>query len=136
MTMRLKYRSPLPNEHAAIIASEQNAERITIIYETGAAQTDAANMAAERIDWIDWIDWRAAVLTYRRQKLGPSSERARLMTINHDSQRWPRAEASSASHLQGLQRSTLCGEVGSCDRPLLRRGIKRSSMKQRVKEAG
>ena len=62
-------------EHAAIIASEQNHERrayYEFLYETGAAQTDAANMIAEQ------IDRRTGVLTYRRQKLGDISEPARL----------------------------------------------------------
>jgi len=62
-------------EHAAIIASEQNTERrayYEFLYETGAAQTDAANMTAEQ------IDWRTGVLSYRRQKLGDLSEPARL----------------------------------------------------------
>jgi integrase len=62
-------------EHAAIVASERNLERkayYEFLYETGAAQTDAANMTAEQ------IDWRESVLQYRRQKLGPLSEPARL----------------------------------------------------------
>jgi integrase len=62
-------------EHAAIIASEQNAERRTfyeLLYETGAAQTDGANLTAED------VDWRNGVLVYRRKKLGPHSEPARL----------------------------------------------------------
>jgi integrase len=62
-------------EHAAIIGSEKNQERrayYELLYETGAAQTDAANLTATQ------IDWRAGVLSYRRQKLGPFSEPARL----------------------------------------------------------
>jgi integrase len=62
-------------EHAAIIASEQNSERrafYELLYETGAAQTDGANLTAED------IDWRTGVLAYRRKKLGPQSEPARL----------------------------------------------------------
>ena len=58
-------------EHAAIIASEKNPERrayYELLYETGAAQTDAANLTKAQ------IDWRAGVLNYRRQKLGPLSE--------------------------------------------------------------
>src|SRR5205809_1931038 len=41
-------------EHAAVIASEKNDERrayYELLYETGAAQTDAANLTAEDIDW-------------------------------------------------------------------------------------
>ena len=62
-------------EHRAVIASEKNAERrayYDLLYEVGAAQTDAANLTAED------IDWKTGVLTYHRQKLGPFSEPARL----------------------------------------------------------
>jgi hypothetical protein len=62
-------------EHAAVIASEKNMERrayYELLYETGAAQTDAANLTA------DDIDWRNGVLVYRRKKLGPFSEPCRL----------------------------------------------------------
>src|SRR5204863_8116152 len=62
-------------EHAAVIASEKNPERRTyyeLLYETGAAQTDAANLTAEDIDWEN------GVLVYRRKKLGPFSEPCRL----------------------------------------------------------
>src|SRR5437660_7368677 len=62
-------------EHAAVIASEKNPERrayYELLYETGAAQTDAANLTAED------IDWRNGVLVYRRQKLGPFSKPCRL----------------------------------------------------------
>ncbi len=63
------------NEHAAIVASEMNAERrayYEVLWETGAAQTDAANLAAEDIDRPN------NVLIYRRKKLGSRSEPARL----------------------------------------------------------
>ena len=43
-----------------------------MLYETGAAQTDAANLTAEDIDWEN------GVLVYRRKKLGPFSEPCRL----------------------------------------------------------
>ena len=62
-------------EHAAVIACEGNDERrayYELLYETGAAQTDAANLMAEDIDWT------TGVLVYRRKKLGPLSEPARL----------------------------------------------------------
>src|SRR5207302_1263698 len=42
------------------------------LYETGAAQTDAANLTAED------IDWKNGILVYHRKKLGPFSEPARL----------------------------------------------------------
>jgi integrase len=62
-------------EHRAVIASEKNDERRTyyeVLYETGAVQTDGANLSAQD------IDWQNGVLVYRRQKLGPLSEPARL----------------------------------------------------------
>jgi integrase len=62
-------------EHAAVIASEKNAERrayYELLYETGAAQTDAANLTADNIDWENGI------LIYHRKKLGPHSDPARL----------------------------------------------------------
>src|SRR5439155_8164904 len=43
-----------------------------LLYETGAAQTDAANLTAED------VDWQAGILLYRRKKLGPFSEPCRL----------------------------------------------------------
>jgi len=62
-------------EHAAVIASEKNGERrayYELLYETGAAQTDAANITAEN------IDWKNGLLVYPRKKLGPFSEPCRL----------------------------------------------------------
>src|SRR5437667_2377381 len=62
-------------EHAAVIACEKNPERrayYELLYETGAAQTDAANLTVED------IDWQNGVLIYRRKKLGPFSEPCRL----------------------------------------------------------
>ena len=62
-------------EHGAVIASEKNPERrayYELLYETGAAQTDAANLTVEN------IDWQNGILVYRRKKLGPFSEPARL----------------------------------------------------------
>ena len=68
-------RAITPEEHAKIIAGEHNAERrafYEILYETGAAQTDAANLSAKD------FDWQNGLLVYRRKKLGPTSEPARL----------------------------------------------------------
>src|SRR5437764_11868329 len=62
-------------EHRAVIASEKNSERrayYELLYETGSAQTDAANLTAEDIDCEN------GVLVYRRKKLGPFSEPCRL----------------------------------------------------------
>ena len=60
-------------EHGAVIACEGNDERrITNLYEIGAAQMDGANLTAEDVDWGN------GVLVYRRKKLGPFSEPARL----------------------------------------------------------
>ena len=68
-------RAITPGEHASIVGAEQNPERrayYALLYETGASQTDAASLRAEDIDWCD------GVLIYRRRKLGPDSEPARL----------------------------------------------------------
>jgi hypothetical protein len=46
-------------EHAAVIASEKNTERrayYEVLYETGPAQTDAANLSAEDIDWDNGLN--------------------------------------------------------------------------------
>jgi integrase len=53
-------------EHAAVIASEKNPERrayYELLYETGAAQTEAANLTAQE------IDWKKGVHGYSRVKL-------------------------------------------------------------------
>lgn len=63
-------------EHEAVIALEKNPERrayYKLLYETGAAQTDGANLTAED------IDWQNGVLVYRRKKLGQFGEPCRLM---------------------------------------------------------
>ena len=62
-------------EHAKIIASEKNPEKhayYEFLYETGAAQSDAAELTAENVHWQDGL------LVYYRKKLGPNSEPARL----------------------------------------------------------
>jgi integrase len=92
-------------EHVAIIASEQNRERrafYELLYETGAAQTDGANLRAED------IDWKAGVLVYRRKKLGPFSEPARLtigrklrellQSLPHFGDLFPTIKRTSANH--------------------------------------
>jgi integrase len=68
-------RAVTAEEHAKIIASEKNSEKrayYEFLYETGAAQSDAAELTAESIDWQDGL------LVYHRKKLGPDSEPARL----------------------------------------------------------
>jgi integrase len=92
-------------EHGAVIALEKHSERrayYEFLYETGAAQTDAANMSAENIDWSN------RVLIYRRQKLGPFSEPARLMigkklatllkSLPSSGDLFPNIKKSSANH--------------------------------------
>jgi integrase len=92
-------------EHAAVIASEKNAERRTyyeLLYETGAAQTDAANLTAED------VDWQNGVLIYRRKKLGPFSEpcrltigkklRALLRSLPSSGDLFPNIKRTSANH--------------------------------------
>ncbi len=54
-------------EHGAILKSEQNEERrlyYDLIWETGASQTDAAELRAE------CLDWRSRQLSYQRKKTG------------------------------------------------------------------
>ena len=68
-------RAVTAEEHAKIIASEKNPEKrayYEFLYETGAAQSDAAELTAENIDWQDGL------LVYHRKKRGPDSEPARL----------------------------------------------------------
>jgi integrase len=92
-------------EHGAVIASEKNAERrayYELLYETGAAQTDAANLTRED------IDWRNGVLVYHRKKLGPFSEPCRLTigqklrtlltSLPHTGDLFPNIKRTSANH--------------------------------------
>jgi len=92
-------------EHAALIASEKNPERrayYELLYQTGAAQTDAANLTAENIDWT------TGVLIYRRKKLGPFSEpcrltigkrlRALLNTLPSSGDLFPKIKRTSPNH--------------------------------------
>lgn len=92
-------------EHRAVIASEANSERrayYQLLYETGAAQTDAANLMAEN------IDWKNGILVYHRKKLGPFSEPARLtigsklrqllQTLPRSGDLFPNIKNSSANH--------------------------------------
>ena len=54
-------------EHARILEVEKNAERklyYELLWETGASQTDAANLRAEN------VDWNKRALTYQRRKTG------------------------------------------------------------------
>jgi integrase len=62
-------------EHARIIAAETNPERrlyYGVLWEIGAAQTDAAELTAAQIDWGE------RTLTYRRKKLDGNQEPAAL----------------------------------------------------------
>ena len=68
-------RAVTAQEHAEIIASEKNPEKrayYELLYETGAAQSDAAELTAENINWEDGL------LVYHRKKLGFESEPARM----------------------------------------------------------
>jgi integrase len=54
-------------EHQKVLAAEHNAERklfYTLLWEIGAAQTDAASLTAER------IDWKNHTLSFQRMKTG------------------------------------------------------------------
>lgn len=68
-------RAITPEEHALILSTEQNLERhlyYELLYETGASQTDAANLSDDNIDSSNHV------LAYRRRKRGQSSEPAYL----------------------------------------------------------
>ncbi len=75
-TLRAKPRRAITeSEHRAIVSNEPHQERrayYEMLWLTGAAQSDAAELTAEN------IDWRENVIAYRRKKLGPNSEPARL----------------------------------------------------------
>ena len=92
-------------EHLAIIAQEQNTERrayYELLWLTGASQTDAAELTAEH------INWRENVLSYRRRKLGPHSEPARmtigpklrtlLLSLPQSGDLFPRIKNEQAKH--------------------------------------
>jgi integrase len=54
-------------EHEKILAAEKNRDRrlyYELLWETGAAQTDAAELRA------DYIDWQRRILSYQRKKTG------------------------------------------------------------------
>ena len=72
--IRSKHRRAVTaQEHAEIIASEKNPEKrayYELLYETGAAQSDAAELTAENINWEEGL------LVYHRKKLGFDSEPA------------------------------------------------------------
>jgi integrase len=101
----LRKRGITPEEHAKIIAAERNPERrafYELLYETGASQTDAANLTAKN------IDWQNGVLVYHRKKLGPDSEPARLtigrklhellQTLPQSGDLFPAIKKSSSNH--------------------------------------
>jgi integrase len=92
-------------EHLAIIAQEQNTERrayYELLWLTGASQTDAAELTAEK------INWRENVLSYRRRKNGPHSEPARmtigpklrtlLLSLPQSGDLFPRIKKEHAKH--------------------------------------
>ena len=62
-----KKRAISKEEHERIIAAEKNPARrlyYEILWETGAAQTDAAQLRAE------YVDWQRRILSYQRRKTG------------------------------------------------------------------
>src|SRR5205823_6564140 len=108
-------------EHGAVIASEKNAERrayYELLCETGAAQTDAANLTTENIDWT------SGVLVYHRKKLGPHSEPARLTigrklcsllkSLPRSGDLFPNIKATCANHRSAEfgRRSRVAGIAG------------------------
>jgi integrase len=98
-------RAITPEEHTAVIASEKNRERrayYELLYETGASQTDAANLTAED------VDWKNGILVYQRKKLGPLSEPCRLtigpklrtllLSLPSSGDLFPHIQKTSANH--------------------------------------
>lgn len=70
-----KKRSITLAEHEQIINSECNAERrryYELLWETGASQSDAAELTSQNIDWANQVLW------YHRAKLKPDAEPARI----------------------------------------------------------
>jgi len=62
-----KKRAITREEHERIIATEKNPDRrlyYELLWETGAAQIDAAQLRAE------YVDWQRRILSYQRQKTG------------------------------------------------------------------
>jgi integrase len=108
-------------EHGAVIDSEKNCERrayYELLYETGAAQTDAANLTAENIDWTNGI------LVYHRKKLGPQSQPARLtigrkltalfQSLSRSGDLFPNIKKASPNHRSAefLRRCRVAGITG------------------------
>jgi integrase len=111
-------RAITPEEQEAVIASEKNPERrayYQLLYETGASQTDAANLAAEN------IDWQTGILIYHRKKLAPHSEPARLtigrqlktllQSLPHSGDLFPNIKTTSANH-RSAEFSRRCRVIG------------------------
>lgn len=126
-------------EHRAVIALEENPERrayYELLNEIGAAQTDAAKLTAED------IDWRIGVLIYHRQKLGPFSEPARL-TIGNKLRALLRALPSSGDLFPNIKASSANHRAAEFRRRCRTAGIKgvslhsyRHAWAQRAKAAG
>jgi integrase len=105
-------------EHAAVIASEKNPEHrayYELLYETGAAQTDAANLTGDNVDWTNGF------LIYRRKKLGPFREPARLtigrrlkallQSLPSSGDLFPNIKTTSANH-RSAEFSRRCRVIG------------------------
>ena len=70
-----KRRAVTREEYERIVTAEQNTERrryYELLWETGAAQTDAAMLRADN------VDWRQMVLVYERKKLRTGSDPCQL----------------------------------------------------------
>lgn len=89
-----------------------------MLYQTGAAQTDAANLTA------DDVDLKSGILVYRRQKLGPHSEPCRLTIgkklrdllkcLPHSGDLFPNIKRTSAAERAGefRRRCRVAGVAG------------------------
>jgi integrase len=88
------------DEHEAILAREKNAEwklYLELLWETGAAQSDAANFKAED------IDWQTRTISYFRQKTGSLAQFTISTTLEKVLQQLPTTGALFPKLSQWLQ---------------------------------
>ena len=74
------------DEHQTVLAKEQNAEWklfLELLWETGAAQSDATNFKAED------IDWQTRTISYFRQKTGSLAQFTLSKTLEKVLQQLP-----------------------------------------------
>lgn len=88
-------------EHALIADAEKNHERklyYELLWETGAAQTDAANLTSAN------IDWNRKTITYQRRKLDGRGEPASISQLPPQGPLFPKIKQST----EGARSSEFC----------------------------